>query len=275
MIAIVAVLATIGHAAISTWTLNVLYGMPLPKRFLRAYRLGIGLWILAYPIAFYFMWEWTGFRWYSTACSLFTLLVFVPVTIWRLLKRRPRCVLEESTVTIDYWQVLGPTIVGDGKGQLATRLPGTCAFKVDFTSMMLAVPNLPEACDGLRIQLVSDVHFHGTPSRDYFDAVIDRLANEPTPDFVILAGDYLDSDPHIEWIEPILGKLNATVGRYAVLGNHDLHHKPDAIRQTLTDAGYHVLGNDWQTVEVCGETFITDRQRRPVVRLRPRFSERA
>ena len=85
---------------------------------------------------------------------------------------------------------------------------------------------------------------------------MDRLVSEPTPDLVILGGDYIDTDEHITWIEPILSKLHAHAGRYAVLGNHDLHHKPKAIRMALEQAGYHVLGNDWETINLRGEPCV-------------------
>ena len=253
---IIGLLAVIGHAAISTWTLNVLYGLPLPKLFLRAYRIGTGLWIAAYAAAFFLLWEVALFRWYSVACAVFAVIVFLPLTLWRQLKPRPACVLDEVTTTIDYWQKLGRTVVGDGKGKLATRLPFTCAFQVDFTAMTLAVPNLPESWDGLRIQLITDLHFHGTPSRSFFDAVIDHLRSEPTPDLVIFGGDTIDTDEHLDWIEPVLGRLEATEGRYAILGNHDAHHKPKLIRQALERAGYNVIGNDWQILKIRGNDFL-------------------
>ena len=115
-------LAVIGHAAISTWSLNVLYGMPLPKCFLRKYRLATGLWILAYPMAFFLLSDVPAFRWYSIGCAAFAGIIFFPLTLWRQLKPRPRCVLEESTTTIDYWHELGREVIGDGKGATGDAL---------------------------------------------------------------------------------------------------------------------------------------------------------
>ncbi len=136
---------------------------------------------------------------------------------------------------------------------LVPRLPGSDVFRVDFTRVTLAVPGLPDAWDGAEILLVSDCHFHGTPAKCFFDAVVDRLLAEAPPDLVLFAGDTVDTDTHAAWIQPVLGRLTATGGKFAVLGNHDAHHDPDAVRRELAAAGYDVLGNGWKTVTLRGE----------------------
>ena len=41
----------------------------------------------------------------------------------------------------------GPAVIGDGKYRHVARLPFNEVFKVDFTDLTLAVPNLPPAWD--------------------------------------------------------------------------------------------------------------------------------
>ncbi len=48
------------------------------------------------------------------------------------------------------------------------------SFKFDLTEMTITIPNLPTEWNNLMILLVSDLHFHGTPSRVYFDRVINQ-----------------------------------------------------------------------------------------------------
>ena len=60
-----------------------------------------------------------------------------------------------------------------------TRLPGNCVFRVDFTDLTLALPELPPELDGLTILVLSDLHFHGTPARPFFDRIIDELTAAP------------------------------------------------------------------------------------------------
>jgi predicted MPP superfamily phosphohydrolase len=169
-----------------------------------------------------------------------------------LLRPRPRAVLDETTETVDFWKECGREVLGSGNWKWAAHLPCNGVFQVDFTRLTLAVPGLPPAWDGLSILFLSDLHFYGSPGRPFFEAVVDRLAAGPTPDLVILGGDYLDTEHHHGWIAPILGRLNATEGKYAVLGNHDKSHDPDRVRQELATGGYAVLGNGWREATVRG-----------------------
>jgi len=77
-------------------------------------------------------------------------------------------------------------------------------------------------------------------------AVIDRM-NAEGGDLVLLLGDYVSTrrlstgfiDPHDT--APILGRLDAPLGVYAVLGNHDWWWDGPAMRRLLTDQGITVL----------------------------------
>lgn len=283
-----AVVAWVGHACIWTAVLNDLYGRPISKRFLKLWRLFTGLVILfALPAVYHSiqlvlspsgevhpdgLWSLCAIC-YLYVCLAAGGLVFPVVTIARLLRTKPRAVLAERTETIDYWKQLGPAAVGDGKYRHVARLPFNDVFKVDFTDLTLAVPNLPPAWDGLRILLLSDPHFCGTPSRAFFEAVLDQLAAGPPPDLVLLAGDYLDTDTHHEWIAPLLGRLSATEGRYAILGNHDQKHDPQRVREELAAAGYTVLGNGWREATVRGERCVLVGHEGPWFRPGPDLSD--
>ena len=266
----VGAVAWVGHACIWTATLNHLYGRALPKGLLKLWRFVTAPAILAFPLLFWFApmrsfvdvsaWEEPS-RWergaglYVVVCWHFA-LVFVYVTFRRALRKRPACLVSERTRTLDLWAELGTELRGDGKGRAATRVPGNCAFKFDITDLTLALPNLPPAWDGLTILLVSDLHFHGTPARAYFEHIIDELTAGPTPDLVCLAGDFVDTDTHHEWIRPLLGRLHANEARLAILGNHDKYHDPDRVRAELTATGYTVLSNGWREITVRGVTCV-------------------
>ena len=263
-------IAWVGHAAILTAALNYLYGCPIPKWFLRHYRTATGLAIVGFPLLVWSMRlevnssnEVVASNWWSTFaalylvfCLLFGGVVFPAVTIYRLLRRTPAAVLAERTEAVDFGKLLGPAAVGDGKWAWAARLPLNDCFTVDFTELTLAVRGLPPGWDGLTIQLLSDLHFYGSPGRAFFEAVLDRVAALPRPDLVVLAGDYLDTDRRHEWIVPLLGRLAAGQGKFAILGNHDQHHHPDRVRSELIAAGYTVLDNTWKEVTVRGERAI-------------------
>jgi uncharacterized protein len=266
MAILVCFVAWVGHAYALTTALNFLYGRALPKVVLKPWRLVTAALILAFPPLFWLVRTETvvdlGTReaptdaglaaiLYCLVCCQFGML-FVINALKRALRKPPACVVSEQTRTLDLWPELGHKLVGDGKGRPATRLPGNCVFRFDITDLTLALPNLPPEWDGLTLLLLSDLHFHGTPSRVYFDRVLDELAAGPTPDLVCLAGDFVDTDTHHQWIQPLLGRLRAKEAKLAILGNHDKYHDPDRVRSELTAAGYTVLGNAWREITVRG-----------------------
>ena len=178
--------------------------------------------------------------------------IFPAITISRFLRKPPACYVSETTRTIDLWPELGEKLIGDGKLAFAARLPGSCIFHFDFTELTLALTDLPSEWEGLKILAVNDVHFHGTPSRAYFDRIFDILAAAPQPDLVCLMGDYVDTDEHRGWIQPLFGRLTAREAKFAILGNHDRNYGPDHVRAELTAAGYEVLGNGWRKATIRG-----------------------
>jgi predicted MPP superfamily phosphohydrolase len=244
---VLSALIWIGHACIWTALLNRIYGCPLPKYFLKPWRYLTGIIIAAYPI-----------RWLAVSClerdlelleiyDLFCLaiggVVFPAITIARYLRRPPECVVSESTRTLDLWPELGAKLIGDGKLAVATRIPGNCVFRVDFTELTLALRGLPAEWEGLTLLVVNDLHFHGTPSRVFFERIFDELARAPEPDILCLPGDFVDTVRHHEWIQPLLGRLTAREAKFAILGNHDVHYEPDRLRHELEAMGCTVLGN--------------------------------
>jgi predicted MPP superfamily phosphohydrolase len=261
-------LAWVGHACICTSVLNNLYGRRFPKGVLKPVRYLTGVAILAFPLV---VWAFRGVRvddlgwaealsagvavWalsaYCVACLYFG-LIFPVVTLKRYLQKPPACVVSEQTRTLDLWPELGQKLVGNGKFRPLTRVPGNGVFKLDITDLTLALPNLPPEWEGLTILHVTDLHFHGTPSREYFDRIFAELCAGPVPDLVCLTGDFVDTDTHREWIQPLLGRLEAKEAKLAILGNHDKYHEPDAIRAELTAAGYTVVSNVWREIAIRG-----------------------
>lgn len=117
----------------------------------------------------------------------------------------------------------------------------------------VAIKGLPPAFSGLRVAQLSDLHFSGLVSREYLDKCV-RLANSLEPDLLFLTGDYVTmegwsrrADITRNYIEPlaeILAPLRARIGRFAVLGNHDVAVGPRAVTTALTDAGILVMRDE-------------------------------
>jgi predicted MPP superfamily phosphohydrolase len=114
----------------------------------------------------------------------------------------------------------------------------------------LALPGWPPALDGLRVALVSDLH-SGAPhvKGDRVRDVAERVRRE-RPDLALLLGDFVDpavllaSHVDLAEIARALATLDAPLGTFAVLGNHDWRHGGERVRGELGNAGIPVLEND-------------------------------
>jgi uncharacterized protein len=79
--------------------------------------------------------------------------------------------------------------------------------------------NVPE----LTVLHVSDFHLRASQRRliRFLERLPDRV---PTPDLVIATGDLIEDDGGIPPVVEIMGRLEARLGRFYVLGSHDLYH---------------------------------------------------
>ena len=113
--------------------------------------------------------------------------------------------------------------------------------------LTLRLPNWPPELGGLTIAAISDLHA-GAPyvGLEKVERIVARLAREQ-PDLLALLGDYVD--PHVAFASPVepeevasrLGRLPASLGRFAVLGNHDWAENGPRMLSALRDAGVTVL----------------------------------
>ena len=116
----------------------------------------------------------------------------------------------------------------------------------DYT---IALPHWPAQCDGLRADVVADIHT-GSPRNgvDKLDRVVAQLSNSDS-DVVILAGDYVILKVFLgkyvapEVVAAHLKPLLAHKRVYAVLGNHDWWKNGTRVRRALESIGVTVLEN--------------------------------
>lgn len=240
--------AWVGHAAWLVRILNTLYALALPKAFLRPWRLFTGLLIVLYPLVGWWWWNTahlvaTGYLGVCLALALFT----AGITLFRAVRPKTTAIVT-STSTIHALK----KAIGDGKNRWMARLPLNQAFDVEITEVTLKLKWLPKELANLTVLMLSDLHFHGTPGREWFDELFTLLKQQPKPDIVALVGDYVDSDTHHTWLAPLLGSLEWNDIGLAILGNHDRYHQPEELRTELAELGYTVLGNRWERVMVRG-----------------------
>ncbi len=134
---------------------------------------------------------------------------------------------------------------------------------VRLEQLEVPVRRLPAALDGLRIAHLTDLHVsanrlqHGVVRRAL------ELANGSHPDMIVLTGDLVHRDPHARRAVELLRGLQAPLGVWAVMGNHDYnwtwrHRVPDRIEHVYSDeewasllreAGITMLANESVAVE--------------------------
>lgn len=132
----------------------------------------------------------------------------------------------------------------------------------------IALPNLPAEFRGVRIALLTDIHHGPFVPLVYIRHVV-ALANSLKPDLVLLAGDYVSrSSSYIAPCVEALAALEARLGRFAVLGNHDHWESAPACSRALAKANIIQTDNTGRWIErngsrlrVCGVGDLwTDRQ---------------
>jgi len=113
---------------------------------------------------------------------------------------------------------------------------------------------LPRRLDGLRIVLMADFHLFPFTSAELVKKAVYE-ASALKPDLALFGGDFVYSEAEAAYeLSPILAQLNAKLGSFAVLGNHD-HVKGAAIVQdALRQSGIELLNNRGVTLSVgpCG-----------------------
>lgn len=82
--------------------------------------------------------------------------------------------------------------------------------------------NLPKEFEGMRIAHITDLHLGNlTPRDNYLKKIVTKL-NEIEPDMLVCTGDMINiSAKEVEGLNGLFASINAPLGRYAVMGNHD------------------------------------------------------
>lgn len=256
--------AVVGHGFLLTTGLNVLYARPLPHLLLKFTRKVDLLVIFLGPLAFFWLLDplgrgalpWEGF-WaiasgYALACSLIGMTAAPAAQIRYWCRRQAPQKRELPAEVIDVAAELGHKPIGRGKYRRQALLPGNQVFEVEFRTLELPLERLAPAWDGLTLLHLTDLHFSGTPDRDFHHYVLQRCMDEGVPDIIAITGDVVDSKWHHRWILPLLGRLRWNVAGYAILGNHDSWYDVRQIRRRLARLGLKVLGNSWERLTVRG-----------------------
>ena len=143
-------------------------------------------------------------------------------------------------------------------------LSGAHNYKIRRNTIVL--PNLPHAFDGVRIAQISDLHTGSFYNKAAVDKGVDMLLGQK-PDMIFFTGDMVNYETaEIKPYFDIYRKIQAPLGVYSVLGNHDYGDykswpSAEAKRKNLEDLkaaerslGWNLLLNENRRITVDGES---------------------
>jgi predicted MPP superfamily phosphohydrolase len=249
-----ALLALFGHAALWVGIDNRVHATGLARRWVKLISLAIYVVLVGVPLAVAadvwraappsgpaFAWPlpWNAGTVYAGLCAVYG-AAHVPrwaFERWQVSQPLP-AVRQVAERTCDVATRLGRPPAGDLRTRLFARLPFNEIWRLRVLEYRLTVGRLPAALEGLSICHLSDFHVSGRIERPYFEEVV-RLTNELAADVVVFTGDLCDKADHIEWMAETFGRIRAPLGKYYILGNHDLRtHAVERLRHAIRQAGF-------------------------------------
>lgn len=244
---LILLMLSIGHAELWIMVINRTHALKIPDARLKRLRHVLELLMVLFPIVLFLTvglydpgvlvggkWSQLPFWWQPILllCALgFLGLVYSGSR--HLFYRPPRQQTAQESELIHLRERLNQDLIGEGPYHYLAGLPFNEIFSVEFTRKTFEHPRLPKAWEGLTILHLSDFHYSGTLKREYFIELC-RIAQETRPDLIIFAGDLIDRMECLDWLEETLGMLQAPLGCFFILGNHDWHQESLQIRQALS-----------------------------------------
>ena len=109
-----------------------------------------------------------------------------------------------------------------GGGLFATLMNGFGnKYQYQVKKVPLAYSNLPEAFKGLKIVHISDIHSGSLMDKRAVLKGVEKILQEK-PDLILFTGDLVNNTANeMEGYMDVFSKLNAPLGVYSTLGNHD------------------------------------------------------
>lgn len=155
--------------------------------------------------------------------------------------------------------------LGMGAGVLGASALGAGLhepYEIAVTHVEIKLKRLPPAFHNLRIAQLSDIHFNTFVPGSHIARAVE-LTNEQKPDLVLLTGDYVtagfngeERTARAEQAWPcgdLLRRLEARLGCFAVLGNHDCVTNAQIVTEALSASGrIAVLRNQSTAIEKDG-----------------------
>lgn len=127
-------------------------------------------------------------------------------------------------------------------------------YRVQIVHDTVRSSSLPAAFDGARVVFLADIHAGPYFGDGRMADLVERV-NDLDADIIVLGGDYVGGRMHGDRIfYRSVGEMRARLGRFAVLGNHDVWEGADLAREGLAAAGFTLLENSSAQVIDAGDS---------------------
>ena len=138
-------------------------------------------------------------------------------------------------------------------------------YNYQVKRLTLRFPHLPKSFDGFRFVHISDIHSGSFQNKEAVAKGIDLIMTQQA-DMILFTGDLVnDRATEMDAYKPIFGRLQAPLGVYSTLGNHDYgdyvawpsaeakQANLTALKQVHADMGWRLLMNEHHIIEKNGE----------------------
>ncbi len=259
-IALVA-LALVGHAAFWVGVMNRWHALGFRRPLVKCVLLLLYLALIAIPPALFLSLRESppSDRWTSELNGAMAYVAFcvafgaMQIPLWALRRwrsrRLPLGVQIKRNRVVDVARHLGFSLARGPRARAFCCLPGNQLWQLHVSEFSVGLPRLPRALDGLSICHWSDLHLSGRVDQAYYHEVV-RLTNDIDVDLIALSGDICDVTRCIDWIPETLGPAKARLGKYFILGNHDLRTKAvGRVRDAMREAGFTDVANRREKID--------------------------
>ncbi len=187
---------------------------------------------------------WVAYSWLGLlflAFSLFAVLGGWELLVWLVAKGLP---------DLSRFSVHGPWTAA--LGLVAALGVGLCGFyearQLRVETVHLTTAKLGAGRDRLRIVQVSDLHLGLLHREGALAPVIARL-KDLAPDLLVATGDMVDAQlDHLNGLSDLWREIDPPLGKYAVVGNHEVYAGLGQSLEFLHRSGFTVLRNEGRSV---------------------------
>lgn len=183
---------------------------------------------------------WTAYIWMGLLFLFASILLLLELlgAAARLVRRRARTVALHR---LQFWLALGGAVFIALHGMQAARRPL-------LEEVSLVSPKIPPEAGEIRIVQLSDLHLGLMLGEARLRPLLD-LVRQADPHILVGTGDIVGGQMgHLDGLSELFAAVDAPLGKFAILGNHEFYVGADHSVEFLEKAGFTVLRNEARAI---------------------------